>query len=91
MTRASVLSFRPAKALDQAAGLLGYARVQIGDLLVDGVAIRRSRDGRHVISLPSRRSREGHEFSVVAPVSNAVGRDLEQQVLEALRTQGVLP
>lgn len=91
MTRISLLSFRPAKPLDRATGLIGFARIQAGELLVDGVAVRRALDGRHVISLPSRRSRDGQEHSIVAPVSNAVGRDLERQVLDALVARGELP
>jgi hypothetical protein len=90
MTRPVVLSFRPARALDQAAGLLGYAHVQVGELLIDGVAIRRARDGRHVIALPSRRDRAGVEHSIVAPSSNAVGRELEALVLADLRRTGAI-
>jgi DNA-binding cell septation regulator SpoVG len=90
MSRIEVHSYRPARSLDVAAGLLGYARVQVGDLVVDSVAIRRARDGRHLISLPSRRDRGGVEHSVVAPVSSAVGRELEALVLADLRRQGVL-
>lgn len=91
MTRISVLSFRPAKPLDRATGLIGFARIQAGELLVDGVAIRRARDGRHVISLPSRRSRDGQEFSIVAPANGEVGRALEAAVIDALVARGDLP
>jgi DNA-binding cell septation regulator SpoVG len=90
MTRATVISFRPALPLDVAAGLLGYARVQVGDLIIDGIAIRRARTGRFVISLPARRDRSGTEHSVVAPVSSEIGRDLESQILAALRARGEL-
>jgi DNA-binding cell septation regulator SpoVG len=91
MTRATVVSFRPARPLDVATGLLGYARVQVGDLVVDSVAIRRARDGRHLISLPSRRDRGGVEHTLIAPASSAIGRDIEAQVLAALRARGELP
>lgn len=90
MSRIEVHSYRPARPFDVAAGLLGYARVQVGDLVVDSVAIRRARDGRHLISLPSRRDRGGVEHSLIAPVSSAVGRDIEAQVLAALRARGDL-
>lgn len=90
MSGVAVLAYRPAKAADRQAGLLGFARVQVGDLLIDGVAIRRARDGRHVISLPARRDRGGAEHSVVAPVSNAVGREIEREVLSALAARGDL-
>ncbi len=90
MTRATVIAFRPARPLDVAAGLLGFARVQVGELLIDGVAIRRARDGRNVISLPSRRDRSGVEHSLIAPISSAVGRDIEAQVLAALQARGEL-
>lgn len=88
MSRATVVSFRPARPLDVAAGLLGYARVQVGDLLVDSVAIRRARDGRHLISLPSRKDRSGVEHSLIVPISSAVGRDIEAQILTALAARG---
>jgi DNA-binding cell septation regulator SpoVG len=90
MSRVEVHSFRPARALDVAAGLLGYARVQVGDLLVDSVAIRRARDGRHVISFPARRDRGGVDHDIVAPVTGAVARDLERRILDALRARGEL-
>ncbi len=90
MTRATVITFRPARPLDVAAGLLGFARVQVGELLIDGIGIRRARDGRHVISLPSRRDRAGAEHSIVAPTSSAAGRELERQVLSDLAARGLL-
>jgi DNA-binding cell septation regulator SpoVG len=90
MSRVTVLAFRSARPLDAAAGLLGYARVQVGDLVIDGIAIRRARDGRNVVSLPARRDRAGVEHSVVAPVSSDIGRDLESQILVALRARGEL-
>jgi DNA-binding cell septation regulator SpoVG len=90
MTRATVISFCPGRPLDVAAGLLGYARVQVGDLLIDGITIRRARNGRNVVSLPARRDRAGIEHSIVAPVSSEIGRDLEAQILSALRARGEL-
>jgi len=90
MTRISVLSFRPAKPLDRATGLIGYVELEVADLRLDGVTVRRTVDGRYALSYPVRRDRSGTEHSLVAPVTAQVGREIELEVLAALRAKGAV-
>ncbi len=90
MSRVTVLAFRPTRSLDQASGLLGFVRIDVGDLRLDGVAVRRALDGRYVLSFPSRRDRQGVEHSTVSPLTVEIGRDIEAQVVATLRAWGEL-
>ena len=66
-------------------GLLAWLRFRIDDLVVlDGVALRRTRDGRHVLSFPIRHDAQGRQHPVVRPVDDAARRSLEHAVLSAL-------
>ena len=66
-------------------GLIGWASFVLGRAVrLDGVAVRRTRDGRIVLSFPSRRDRRGREHYIAAPIDNAARLDIERQVLAAL-------
>lgn len=67
-----------------ATGLLGWVRFRAGDLLIDGVAVRRTRSGRVGMSWPKRLSPSGAEYSYVRPVDDPARREIEAQVLDAL-------
>lgn len=82
--RLSDFAFTPANQRDQQAGLLGFLQLRYGDLLLDGVALRRSSTGCLVLSFPRRHSRAGAEFHYVRPVDDRARRDLEAQVIRAL-------
>ena len=97
MTSTSSLSissvrFRAAPAIDQQAGLLGWASVVINDSLrLNNLGVRRTRDGRCVVTFPTRRDRRGKEHGIVSPISGAAHQALETAVLAELRRQGALP
>jgi len=84
----SSVRFTPARELDVALGLIGWISVDIEGLRVDGIALRRTGDGRLDLRYPSRpRSYGGH--AIVRPVDDATRRSIEGQILGALRALGV--
>lgn len=79
-TCVSDVEFAPARRADAQRGLLGFVSFTLdGRLRIDGVALRRTRDGRHSISLPRRR---GHV--IVRPLAAGGTRALEHQILAHL-------
>ena len=69
---------------DQALGLLAFLRFRVADLVLDGVALRRGRDGRLLLSWPERRDQAGRRHSVVRPAGDDERVALEQAVFAAL-------
>lgn len=82
----SSVHFTPSSAEAEKTGLLGYLRLGVGDLLmIDGVTLRRARDGRLVISYP-RPGRRRHPL--VRPLDDEARRAIEGAVLKALGVEG---
>ena len=69
---------------DRARGLLGFASFTLGPVRLDGIAVRRTREGRLALSFPTRRDRFGRLHPIVRPVDDAARRALEAQVFSAL-------
>jgi len=68
-----------------AQGLLGFVTATInGSIRLDGIALRRTRDGRLALSFPARRDNAGRERSLFCPINDQARRDIERQVLGAL-------
>ncbi len=87
MDDASIVSdirFSPATAADRKSGLLGWIEATVGHVRIDSVAVRRSRNGRYVLSFPQRRDRRGSPHPVVRPRDDASRRLLEEAVIRAL-------
>lgn len=61
-------------------GLLGYVSCRVDDLLLDGLALRRTRGGRLTVAFPCRRDRRGRMHPLVRPV----GPGVEAAILAAL-------
>lgn len=84
--------FAAAHPFQTQTGLLGLASLGIGAaLVIEGVAVRRTREGRVYLSFPSRELRTGERRHVVRPVDAASRRWIEEQVIAQLRERGVLP
>ncbi|MEO0652580.1 MAG: hypothetical protein AAFZ65_18050 [Planctomycetota bacterium] len=83
--RVTDVAFAGASSADRDRGLLGWVRLRAGDLLVDGIAVRRTRGGRLTLSWPSRRSSSGASFAYVRPINDRARAWLEEQVLDQLR------
>lgn len=88
----ALVGYRAAAATQADPGLLGLASlVMSGALLVEGVAVRRTREGRLYLAFPSRVLRNGDRRHVVRPVDAEARRLIEEQVFAQLRAKGVLP
>lgn len=87
------VAFTAAPPLAVADGLLGWSVVTINHVIVvRDVAIRRTLDGRYVVSFPApalRRGR-GRRRALVHPIYRATHAEIERQVIAKLHWQGWL-
>jgi hypothetical protein len=65
-------------------GLLGYLSIHYGDLVLDGVTLRRKSDGGFALSWPAKTDRGGRRHAYVRPVDDRVRRAIEREVLAQL-------
>lgn len=65
-------------------GLLGYVSFELGPMLVSGVMVRRTRDGRLTLSFPKRRDAGGKRRDVMRPVSRRARAEIENAVFSSL-------
>ena len=85
MIRITDLKLTASNDKDRRTGLLGWLQLELdGSLVVDGITLRRTLDGRHALSFPTRIDGTGRERPYVRPIDDATRRDLEQQVFERL-------
>lgn len=69
---------------DVRSGLLGYLSVSYGTLVLDGLVLRRTADGRFAISFPARTDRAGRRHAYIRPTDDAARREIESQILAQL-------
>lgn len=81
---ASDVVLTPAPPDLQARGLLGWVSFRHGALRLDGVGVRRTREGRLALSFPVRHDRAGRQHDVVRPMDAAARRAIEAAVLAAV-------
>ena len=84
-----VVEFHPAASREGARGLLGWAQIRYGDLLVEA-AVRRTLGGRYSLSFPRRESRGGRAYSQVRPLDAAARGHIEAVVIGELRRRGAV-
>jgi hypothetical protein len=77
----------PASDAEAERGLLGYLRFEYGGLVLDGVTLRRTLDGRLTLGWPERRDGQGRRHPLVRPSSDAARRELEDAVIAELDRQ----
>lgn len=65
-------------------GLLGYLSVEYGDLVLDGIVLRRTAEGRFTLSFPARTDRAGRRHSYIRPVDDQARREIESVILGKL-------
>ena len=65
-------------------GLLGFLSVHYGDLVLDGIVLRRTADGRFALSFPARTDKSGRRHSYIKPASDEVRQDIERELLRQL-------
>ncbi len=77
--------FGASSPADRAKGLLGWVRCLVGEaLVVDGIAVRRTRSGRLTLSYPRGRGK----CPPVRPLDDEARRAIERQILEAIDLDG---
>ena len=74
----------PATSGDRDHGLLAFAAVTISGIVIERITVRRTVDGRHVLSFPLHRDRAGVAHSIVRPLNNDVRRELTDRILAEL-------
>jgi DNA-binding cell septation regulator SpoVG len=73
-----------ASSPDVARGILGRVRMVVNGLVVQGVCLRRTLDGRLTLVYPARRDEGGEHQIVVRPVDDDARLAIEVQVFTAL-------
>ena len=70
-------------------GLLGWIRCLLNDsILLDGLTLRRTKDGRLTISYPGRRDAAGKVRHHLRPKDGATRHEIERQIFMALGLRG---
>lgn len=72
-------------------GLLGYVSVFLGDLVVDGITLRRTAEGRLALSFPARTDRAGRRHPYVRPIDDEARQAIERKILSELGEREVTP
>ena len=80
----SELCYTPARPEVHKDGLLGFVQCVVAGLLRVDCALRRTRDGRLVLSFPVKHDAAGRQHSLVAPANADARRAIESAVFEAV-------
>jgi DNA-binding cell septation regulator SpoVG len=73
-----------ASEADEATGLLGFLSLTYGDLVLDGVTLRRTTEGRFALSFPARTDRGGKRHPYFRPIDDAARQRIEREILKGL-------
>ena len=65
-------------------GLLGYLSVTVGNLVLDGLTLRRTAAGTFAISFPARTDRHGNRHPYVRPIDDDARRQIEHELLRQI-------
>jgi hypothetical protein len=85
--RVSHVGFVAGSDADRARGLLFFVSFRVGLLIVDGVALRRTRGGRLTLSYPARHDARGVQHAIVRPIDDTARVAIEAQVFAALHLE----
>lgn len=84
----SGVKFSAATPEEKETGLLGWCSYLMGGTVqIDGVAVRRTADGRRALSFPARRDGQGRQHAYVKPLDDQARREIEAAVFSALGMQ----
>ena len=79
------VQFTSADPRDVETGLLGWIRCTLnGSIQLDGISLRRTRDGRHTLSFPARFDQAGRLHHYLRPLDDETRHAIERQVFKAL-------
>lgn len=81
----SDVRFVPAGAAAVRTGLLAWASCTCAGLRIDGLAVRRTRQGLLVVTFPARLDGRGARHPIVTPLDPGVRRRIVEEILEAFR------
>jgi hypothetical protein len=82
--------FTAAGLAERQDGLLGHTSFEVGPIRLDGVMVRKTRDGRLCLSFPEKRGRDGTRHPIARPTTSWERARIENAVLGALRTRGLV-
>ncbi len=78
-----------AGAAARISGLLGWVSCTLNDeVRLDGIALRRTSEGRLVLSFPERRDGAGRRHPYIRPVDDEARRAIEHEILTAIGLGG---
>lgn len=69
---------------DARSGLLGYLSVLYGGIVLDGITLRRTAEGRFALSFPTKTDRAGRRHPFVRPVDDQARSAIEAEILGQL-------
>ena len=83
--RIDQIQLRAASPEDQRSGLWGWVTFVLASALrVDGVTLRRTRQGLRTLSIPARTDRNGQQHDLLRPLHERARREIERQLFDAL-------
>lgn len=86
----SDIRFAPSGPDQRAKGLRGWVCCVVGRLQLDGLAVRRTLDGRLALSFPARTASDGSRHAYVRPLDDEARIAIETAVIDHLGNRGLL-
>jgi len=85
----NTLKYIPASQEENRTGLMGWVSCTLnGCILLSGIAVRRTRDGRRTLSFPARKDGAGLIHHFYKPLDRETQLEIERQVFLALGMEG---
>jgi len=79
------VKFAAASTDDVESGLIGWVSCRLnGAVRIDGIALRRTREGKLTLSFPCRRDASDRQHFYVCPVDREARRSFERQIFRSL-------
>ena len=75
-----IRSFVRSSEAEQRTGLIGWLSIYYGLLVLDGLTVRRTADGKFALSFPARTDRAGNRHCYIRPVDDDARRAIEAAV-----------
>lgn len=64
-------------------GLLGFLSLEYGQLILDGVVLRRTARGKLTLSYPARTDRAGRRHAYIRPIDDEARIQIEKAIFDA--------
>ena len=89
--RVERIRFHPSDRAHRDQGLLGWVKAEIDSVVVDGITLRRARDGRFVLGFPDRTASNGTRYATVRPRGQAERDVITERIVGYVHARGWLP